>query len=68
MRRALDTLRPGFIADGGNAELQSVEEDGTVRVTLLGNCATCPAREMTRQQVIEPHLKRKVPGVTCVLI
>jgi len=68
VRRALDLLRPGLVADGGNAELVSVGEDGTVRIELQGACTRCPAREMTRRLVLEPALRARVPGVTSVLL
>jgi len=68
VRRALDLLRPGLIADGGNAELINVAEDGTVRLELQGACARCPAREMTRKHVLEAVLRSRVPGVTSVLL
>jgi Fe-S cluster biogenesis protein NfuA len=68
VRRALDLLRPGLVADGGNAELISVSEDGTVRLELQGACNRCPAREMTRRLVLEPALRARVPGVTSVLV
>ncbi len=68
VRRVLDLLRPGLVADGGNAELIGVTEDGTVRIELQGACARCPAREMTRKHVLEPALRSRVPGVTSVLI
>ena len=68
VRRALDIVRPGLIADGGNAELISVSEDGTVRLELQGACARCPAREMTRKHVLEAVLRSRVAGVTSVLV
>jgi Fe-S cluster biogenesis protein NfuA len=68
VRRALDVVRPGLVADGGNAELIGVTEDGTVRLELQGACARCPAREMTRKLVLEPALRARVPGVTSVLV
>jgi Fe-S cluster biogenesis protein NfuA len=68
VRRALDDLRPGLMADGGNVELRSVTEDGTVRVVLQGACATCPSREATRLLLLQPWLRKQVPGVTSVLI
>ncbi len=68
MRRALDLLRPGLVADGGNAELVSVSEDGIVRLELQGACTRCSAREMTRRLVLEPALRARVPGVTSVLV
>ncbi|HTO69900.1 MAG TPA: NifU family protein [Myxococcota bacterium] len=68
VRKALDVVRPGLVADGGNAELISVGEDGTVRLELQGACARCTAREMTRRLVLEPALRARVPGVLSVLI
>jgi len=68
VRRALDVVRPGLVADGGNAELASVSEDGIVRLVLQGACTRCPAREMTRRLVLEPALRARVPGVTAVLV
>ena len=68
VRRALDVVRPGLAADGGNAELISVTEDGLVRLELQGACARCPAREMTRRLVLEPALRARVPGVSGVII
>ena len=68
VRRALDIVRPGLIADGGNAELVHVSEDGTVRLELQGACKACPAREMTRKHVLEAVLRSRVPGVTSVLL
>jgi len=68
VRRALDLLRPGLVADGGNAELVGIGEDGTVHLELQGACKTCPARDMTRKHVLEPVLRSRVPGVTSVLL
>ena len=67
VRRVLDALRPGLMADGGNVELLDVTEDGVVRLELQGACATCPAREATRAHVLEPTLRRSVAGVSAVL-
>jgi len=68
VRKALDVVRPGLVADGGNAELVSVSEDGTVRLELQGACARCTAREMTRRLVLEPALRARVPGILCVIV
>ncbi len=65
---ALDLLRPGLVADGGNVELLDVHEDGTVRVTLQGACATCPAQAATARYGLEEPLRESVPGVTAVVI
>ena len=67
VRAALDAIRPTLLADGGNVELVDVHADGTVRVVLQGACSTCPAADMTLQRIIEPRLRRQVPGVTSVV-
>ena len=68
MCAALDSVRPGLIADGGNVELLCVEEDGTVCVELQGACTSCPALGETLRQIIEPRILERVPGVTAVIV
>ena len=64
---ALDRLRPGLLADGGNVELLDVGEDGVVRVVFQGACVSCPAQHATLRVALEEPLKRSVPGVTAVV-
>ncbi len=68
VREALDAVRPGLLADGGNVELVGVDEDGTVRVALQGACAICPSAAATLRLVIEPRITRNVPGATSVIV
>jgi Fe-S cluster biogenesis protein NfuA len=67
VRAALDVVRPGLLADGGNVELLCVDDDGTVRLLLQGACQRCPAQEMTLRQVVEPLLRERLPGVSGVV-
>jgi Fe-S cluster biogenesis protein NfuA len=64
---ALDRLRPALVADGGNVELVGVDDDGTVRVTLQGACANCPAQLATVRVGLEEPLVKGVAGVTAVV-
>jgi len=64
--RALDSVRPGLQADGGDVELVEVDEEGRVVVKLTGNCGDCPMSKITLQQGIERILKTQVPEVTSV--
>jgi len=64
---ALDRLRPGLVADGGNIELLDVSADGIVRVVFQGACARCPAQVATLRVAIEEPLQRSVRGVTAVV-
>ena len=41
IKQVIDKIRPQLVADGGDIELISVEDDGTVKVRLLGHCAGC---------------------------
>jgi Fe-S cluster biogenesis protein NfuA len=66
LRLALDELRPGLLADGGNVELAGIDADGTVRLAFQGACLRCPAQRETLHRVIEPWLQAKVPGVRAV--
>ena len=64
---ALDGLRPGLIADGGNVELVDVAEDGTVCLVLQGACATCPAQSATIRFGVEAALRAQIPEITAVV-
>jgi len=63
VEEALMGIRPYLQADGGDVELVDIDEKtGTVKVKLIGHCASCPFSQMTLQMGIEESLK-KVPGV-----
>jgi Fe-S cluster biogenesis protein NfuA len=64
---ALDGLRPGLMADGGNVELVDVAEDGTVCLVLQGACATCPAQSATIRFGVEAALRAQIPEITAVV-
>ena len=64
---ALDGLRPGLIADGGNGELVDVAVDGTVCLVLQGACATCPAQSATIRFGVEAALRAQIPEITAVV-
>jgi Fe-S cluster biogenesis protein NfuA len=63
VQAALDMVRPQLQADGGDAELVEVTNDGIVRLRLTGACGGCPMSQMTLKMGIERILKEKVPAV-----
>ena len=63
---ALDKVRPGIQADGGEVWLIKVE-DGTAYVQMLGACGGCPASTITLKGAIEAVVTADVPEVTQVL-
>ncbi len=64
--RALDSVRPGLQADGGDVELVRIDPNGKVTVKLIGTCGDCPMSKITLQQGIERILKTQVPEITSV--
>ena len=64
--KALESVRPGLQADGGDVELVDVDEKGKVLVKLTGNCGGCTMSTITLKQGIERILKTQVPEVTSV--
>ena len=62
VQKALDEIRPGLQADGGDVELVDVN-DGVVKVKLVGACGSCPMSQMTLKMGIEEALKAKLPEV-----
>ncbi|WP_025323591.1 NifU family protein [Deferrisoma camini] len=63
VQAALDKVRVNLQADGGDAELVDVSDDGVVRVRLKGACHGCPMSQMTLKRGIERAIKAEVPEV-----
>jgi Fe-S cluster biogenesis protein NfuA len=63
VEKALAKIRPALQADGGDAELVDVTDDGVVKVKLVGACAGCPMASVTLSAGIERTLKEEVPEV-----
>ena len=64
---ALDKVRPFLQRDGGDVELVSIEEDGTVKVRLTGRCNGCPGAGQTLKNGIERVLKEEIEEVRAVI-
>jgi Fe-S cluster biogenesis protein NfuA len=63
---ALEKVRPSLQADGGDVQLVDVDQDGLVKVKLMGACQGCPMSQMTLKMGIEKILKQNIPEVTSV--
>ncbi len=63
IQKAIDKVRPGLQADGGDVELVDVSPDGVVKVRLTGACHGCPMSQMTLKMGIEKIIKQQVPSV-----
>jgi len=63
VQKAIDKVRPGLQADGGDVELVDVSPDGVVKVRLTGACRGCPMSQMTLKMGIEKIIKQQVPSI-----
>jgi len=63
VKAALNKLRAGLQADGGDVELVDVNDEGVVKVRLKGACAGCPMSQMTLAGYVEKILKKEIPEV-----
>jgi len=63
VQKAIDKVRPGLQADGGDVELVDVSPDGVVKVRLTGACHGCPMSQMTLKMGIEKIIKQQVPSI-----
>ncbi len=57
IKEALEFIRPGLQADGGDVEFVSLSDGGVVSVRLKGACGSCPMSLMTLKMGIEARLK-----------
>ena len=62
-------VKPVIVSHGGDILIKEVK-DGTVRITLWGNCQGCPSAQLTTETVVEEklreHLGDKVDKVILV--
>jgi Fe-S cluster biogenesis protein NfuA len=63
VEKIIERIRPNLQADGGDVELVDVDENGVVKVKLLGACHGCPMSIYTIKNGIEKTLKEHVKGV-----
>ena len=66
VRAALEEVRPGLQADGGDAELVRIE-GGTVYLDLHGACHGCPMARSTLTDFVGERIKLYAPEITDVV-
>ncbi len=67
VQKAIDKIRSGLQADGGDVELVDVSSDGVVKVKLTGACQGCPMSQMTLKMGIEKVIKSQLPNIKEVI-
>lgn len=68
MEKVLKKISPVLEGDGGGIELVEIdEEQGVVKVRMLGACAHCPMMQMTLKLGVEAALQEAVPAIKKVI-
>ena len=67
IKQVIEKIRPQLQMDGGDIELISIEDDGVVKVRLLGHCAGCMHAQQTLTYGVERAIKQFVPEVKQVV-
>ena len=62
----LERIRPMLQRDGGDVQLVDVQEDGIVKVKLVGACSGCAMSMITLKNAIEDTIKKEIPEVKAV--
>ncbi len=67
VQKILDTIRPSILADGGDIQFVSYDdEQGIVYVRLSGACVGCPASMYTLKLGVQEAVKTHLPFVKAV--
>jgi len=66
VEKALETIRPYLIADGGDVAIEEITSENVVKLKLLGNCGSCKMSFMTMKAGIEQAIMKSVPEITGV--
>jgi Fe-S cluster biogenesis protein NfuA len=64
---ALEKTRPYLKSHGGNVELESIEDDGTVNLRLQGSCGSCSSSSETLKSTVESAIYDAAPEVKAVI-
>jgi Fe-S cluster biogenesis protein NfuA len=67
VEKALESIRPYLMSDGGNVKLLEVTSDNDVKLELLGNCGSCPMSAMTLRAGVEEAIRKMAPEIKGVV-
>lgn len=65
--QALDEIRPYIHSHAGDVNIVDVDDEGVVKLQMVGTCHGCPMSMLTLRLGIERILTEKVEGITRVI-
>jgi len=63
VERALDGVRPYLGSHGGDVQLLGVDDEGVVRLQLLGSCDGCASSAVTLELAVEDAIRSAAPEI-----
>ena len=63
VERALDGVRPYLGSHGGDVQLLGVDNEGVVRLQLLGSCDGCASSAVTLELAVEDAIRSAAPEI-----
>ncbi|GGV86378.1 hypothetical protein GCM10015535_34430 [Streptomyces gelaticus] len=66
VEQALESVRPYLGSHGGDVELLTVTDEGTVRLRLLGSCDGCPSSSVTLKLAVQGAVEAAAPEITSI--
>jgi Fe-S cluster biogenesis protein NfuA len=66
VEKALDSIRPYLISDGGNVRVVDISNEKVLRLEFTGNCGNCPMSSMTFKAGVEEAVMRLVPEIKSI--
>ena len=67
VEHSLERIRPALQADGGDAEILEITDDGRLILKLVGTCGGCPMSPQTLKQGIERVIQKDVAEIREVI-
>jgi Fe-S cluster biogenesis protein NfuA len=65
---ALDSVRPFLGSHGGDVEYLGIDDEGVVKLALLGSCDGCPSSSVTLKLAVETAVLTAAPEVTGIVV
>ena len=66
VEQALNKIRPFLQKDGGDVQVNAVDQNGVLELEFVGNCSTCSMSKMTFKNGIAETIKQDVPEITAI--
>ena len=61
-------VRPHISTHGGDLEVTGLDEEGTLWIEMLGECAGCPSADETAKDLVQKEICARIPQIRKVEI